>query len=37
MPRLTWKISLLGLGLLLLVSGCSPIPDMPGPIGIPGL
>jgi|TARA_R110000751_G_scaffold24084_14_gene65941 hypothetical protein len=22
---------------LLMLSGCSPIPDMPGPIGIPGL
>ncbi|TDX29949.1 hypothetical protein DFO67_106190 [Modicisalibacter xianhensis] len=32
-----WKALPLGLGLLLWLSGCSPIPDLPGPIGIPGL
>lgn len=31
------KASTLGLGLLPWLSGCSPIPDMPGPIGNPGL
>lgn len=28
---------LAGLAAFVLLSGCSPIPDMPGPIGIPGL
>ena len=37
MPPPAWKTGLLGLGLLLLLTGCSPIPDLPGPIGIPGL
>jgi hypothetical protein len=37
MPHPTWKPVLLGLALLLWLGGCSPIPDMPGPIGIPGL
>lgn len=37
MPSVSRRLLLLGLSAVLLLGGCSPIPDMPGPIGIPGL
>lgn len=37
MPVAAWRPLLLVLCAALLLGGCSPIPDMPGPIGIPGL
>lgn len=38
MPRRLLLLSVLSAtASLLMLSGCSPIPDMPGPIGIPGL
>ncbi len=35
-PR-TWWYLLAFIMMAQALSGCSPIPDMPGPIGIPGL
>lgn len=36
MPAISWRLLLLGLSVTLILGGCSPIPDLPGPIGIPG-
>lgn len=33
--RILWCLLIVAIGVQL--SGCSPIPDVPGPIGIPGL
>ncbi len=38
MPRHLLLLSVIStIAGLLMLSGCSPIPDLPGPIGIPGL
>lgn len=37
MPMVRPVLLLTGLVAFAQLSGCSPIPDMPGPIGIPGI